>query len=257
MTIEEATIKPSYAAVAVFNNCTRLSLISYYDKSRHKWLTDSSTTLSSNDCSINSPKHILSYCQRAYPTQNIVNIIKMAKNTVFTLKTCQDEFEASECVKSITSQETASIYKCLNGSYSAEKLNTPENCELKRLFNNKECRSDEQWIKVMNEKCASTKAYLYDFKFLQSCDAFVGGFSSFYGVMFACCNLNVNKPTQSSSVTSSEDDNIDYLNEDSILTTNVVTSSNKVKRNSDISIVYFYSTNFCFVFYSRAKKATK
>ena len=132
--------------------------------------------------------------------------------------------------------------------FAPSKLFVPKNCAFQHLYEPTECQSDEQWMQLVNGECKRTRSYLHDFNFLQWCDAFTGGLSSFSGVEFVCCNMTANRlppsrppsvapslpsspplhpltpwtPARRRGLPVSEDDNIDYLNDEQMVTTKII-----------------------------------
>lgn len=224
-TIESMSLVPDYAAVAILNKCSEFHLNAHVDlsSSRHGsgWLTDpySSCTQSAKDA--------LDYCQRVYPGLNVVNVLKVDRAVSFSVRWCDDDEDDENddtmnarlrpC-RTVSSDENATVYKCLHGTYLPVNLYVPENCSFTQFPNQQDCRTDVEWTRLMKKKCSSAGAYLRDFRFMQWCNALTAGnrLSSFVGVEFVCCNLTSSRDAAAVARTTNpnEDDNIDYLNED-------------------------------------------
>lgn len=185
------------AFVALFN-CTQQTSINsaYFNLDSSQWLAQSTCLSTDMD--------ILSYCQRAYPKQNVINILELP-NAVWRFKLKESQI--------LTTQK---IYKCLYGSYkSTQQLYIPTNCLFQHMFSQNECKSNRVWNLMAQEKCKSLTNYeLNSSVLLQWCDAFKGGVSTFNGVEFVCCPLKPKSILTKSLNQISINDKQEMLNED-------------------------------------------
>lgn len=159
-------------------------------------------------------------------------MLKIERTFTFSVNWCDDDAEtlvASSC-RTVSSEESGTLFKCLHGTYSPVNLYVPENCSFGQFANQKDCPTDLEWTRLMNEKCTkSGQAYLRDFRFMQWCNALTGGrLSGFVGVEYVCCNVTVPKPG-AQTTSPNEDDNIDYVNEESSNVSKIGKESIKVE----------------------------
>ena len=158
-------------------------------------------------------------------------MLKIERTFTFSVNWCDDDetLAASSC-RMVSSEENGTLFKCLHGTYSPVNLYVPENCSFGQFANQKDCPTDLEWTRLMNEKCVkSGQAYLRDFRFMQWCNALTGGrLSGFVGVEYVCCNVTVPKPG-SHTTSPNEDDNIDYVNEESSNVSKINDESIKVQ----------------------------
>lgn len=221
-------MRPDYAVVAILDKCGEFHLNAHVDLSRRVWLTDQYSSCSQG------AKDALDYCQRVYPSLEIVNVVKIAttdRRWSFQVRWCDDDVpidadvdemtRANRC-RTVSNEENATIYKCLHGTYTPVNLAVPKNCLFSQFSNQKDCPTDVEWTRLMKNRCTASQAYLREFRFMQWCNALNTGarLSSFVGVEFVCCNATAVKPPQSNKEQTNpsvpnEDDNIDYVNEES------------------------------------------
>lgn len=177
--MEKIPYKPNDAVVAISSDCSGFNENIFYDVKTQNWQIDRFS-----ECSKTS-KDILAYCQRIYPQLNVINILKENTNISFSIKNCD---ENEQCDNVNAASINTIIYSCLHGNLKSSKLVVPKNCEYYKLNEKQECQTDTDWKNYIENKCNQKNSYVYTYSFLQWCDAFNGGLSTFTGVEFVCCN---------------------------------------------------------------------
>lgn len=186
--LDSVRFKPQSAMVVAFTSCQNESNanIFYFDLVARKWSPYKYSTC------LSTPKDVLSFCQRIYPKLSVMNIYQMESVLKFNAKVIESGHEETKYGRP---------YKCLHGQFKEAKLAIPSRCQIQHLFSQTDCKSDEHWRLLSNEKCKSLGYYLNSSNLLQWCDAFSSGISSFSGIEFVCC------PTLTSSKTKTDKKN--------------------------------------------------
>ena len=182
--------KPQSAMAIAFKECNENYSNVYFDLMTRKWSVYKYPTC------LSGKKDVLSFCQRIYPKLNIVNVYQLETVVKFNVHECINVRDRA-CKNTSPAIKYSKPYRCLHGDFKEAKLNIPPNCQIQHLFSQNECKSDEHWRILSNEKCKSLGYNLNSSNLLQWCDAFTGGISSFSGIEFVCCqSTNVYIPTK-------------------------------------------------------------
>jgi hypothetical protein len=180
--VESPRFKTQSAMIVAFKECNETYSNVFFDLIARKWHVYKYPTC------LHTEKEVLSFCQRIYPKLNVVNVYQLEAVIRFNLYNCViSNSDERSCLSTPPMIKLVKPYKCLHGDFKEAKLSIPTGCQIEHLISKNECKSDDHWRLLSNEKCNAIGFNLNSSSLLQWCDAFTGGISTFSGIEFVCC----------------------------------------------------------------------
>ncbi|CAF0952162.1 unnamed protein product [Adineta steineri] len=171
----------NYPQIAVLGCDTNKANL-YFDVQRQVWVEHLVSSCVTNEQSI------LEFCQQAYPSLNIGNIIRLETVLRFEnwceLLAPSDDNKIPRCKSDSQSEEVVQPFRCLHKNSQREEISFPTiDCTINRINNTGECLRAEKWQQYASLDC-SKKAMLLNSSIMPVdwC-----GLSEFRGIEYICC----------------------------------------------------------------------
>ncbi|CAF3641826.1 unnamed protein product [Rotaria socialis] len=176
----------NYPQIAVLG-CDSNKANLYYDTERQLWIEHLIS-----EC-VNDEADILEFCQKAYPSFQIGNILRL--DTVLRFENwCEllpsvDPNGIPRCKTESQAEELVQPYRCLYKSSKREELTLPNiDCIMNSIIETGECLRSEKWQQLASLRCSNKSMVLSNsLATLDWC-----GLSEFRGIQFICCPLKDN-----------------------------------------------------------------
>ncbi|CAF2986441.1 unnamed protein product [Rotaria sp. Silwood2] len=207
----------NYPQIAVLG-CDSSKANLYYDTERQIWVEHLVSSC------VNNEQSILEFCQKAYPSLSIGNIVRL-DNVLRFENWCEilpsiNNDDIPRCKTDSKTEESVQPYRCLYMDSKREELSLPTNdCIMNSITGTGQCLRTEKWQQLASIDC-SNKTMVLNNSIMTSdwC-----GLSKFRGIEFICCPLkdvNTNNVYQTNLDDDDDDDNT--LNEDDPIQESVV-----------------------------------
>lgn len=172
-----------YPQVAVLGCDSRKANL-YYDIERKVWVEHLISPC------VQDEQSILEFCQQAYPSLRIANILRLDSVLRFenwcelTSPIDQSGNNIHRCKKDGGVEETVQPFRCLYLNSAREEITLPDvDCSMNSIIGTGECYRPEQWQKLASESCQNRSMNLnHSIMTMDWC-----GLSSFRGIEFICC----------------------------------------------------------------------
>lgn len=172
-----------YPQVAVLGCDSRKANL-YYDIDRKVWVEHLISPC------VQDEQSILEFCQQAYPSLRIGNILRLDTVLRFenwcelTSPIDQTGNNIHRCKKDGGVEETVQPFRCLYLNSAREEITLPDvDCSMNSIIGTGECYRPEQWQKLASESCQNRSMNLnHSIMTMDWC-----GLSSFRGIEFICC----------------------------------------------------------------------
>eukprot|EP00795_Rhopilema_esculentum_P016338 gene16338-7728_t len=149
----------------------------HIDLKTGKWVSDQKVEA---QCDTNK-EDVKRYCQKAYPSLNITNIVE-ANKKVKIENWCKVGSKECNVVKKVVP------YRCLVDEYEADALMVPKGCKFNHLHDEASCMTHDEWKVKAKAFCKKDDMHLNEYGILLSC-----GIDMFTGVEFVCCPVDKKK----------------------------------------------------------------
>ncbi|CAF1185816.1 unnamed protein product [Rotaria sordida] len=176
----------NYPQIAVLGCDSRKANL-YYDIDRQVWIEHLISSCVHNEQSI------LEFCQQAYPSLNIGNIVRL--DTILTFENwCElilpinkNGDNIHRCKQGSGTEERIQPFRCLYKNSKREEIILPTiDCSIHSIMGTGECLRAEKWQQLASIECANKSMNLNNsIMTLDWC-----GLSSFHGIEFVCCPTN-------------------------------------------------------------------
>ncbi|CAF1936170.1 unnamed protein product [Rotaria magnacalcarata] len=173
----------NYPQIAVLGCDSRKANL-YYDIDRQVWVEHLISSC------VNNEQSILEFCQQAYPSLHIGNIVRL--DTVLTFENwCElispidkNGDNIHRCKQGSGSEEIVQSFRCLYKTSKREDVTLPTtDCSIHSIIGTGECFRAEKWQQLASMECANKSMNLNSSVMtLDWC-----GLSEFRGIEFVCC----------------------------------------------------------------------
>ncbi|CAF3600482.1 unnamed protein product [Rotaria sp. Silwood1] len=211
----------NYPQIAVLG-CDSNKANLYYDTERKVWVEHLVSSC------INNEQSILEFCQKAYPSLSIGNIVRL-DNVLHFENWCEilpslNNNDIPRCKIDSQTEETVRPFRCLYMDSKREELSLPTiDCTMNSIIRRGQCLHAEKWQQLASLHC-SNKSMVLNNSIVTSdwC-----GLSKFHGIQFVCCPLkdldtNIVYTTKLGEQDNYDDDDDNTLNEDDPIQEQVV-----------------------------------
>jgi hypothetical protein len=179
----QTSMTNNYPQIAVLGCDSRKANL-YYDVDKHVWVEHLISSC------INNEQSILEFCQQAYPSLPIGNIIRL--DTVLRFENwCElispidkNGDNIHRCKQGSGTEEIVQPFRCLYMNSKREEINLPTtDCSVNSIIGTGECLRPEKWQQLASIECANKSMNLNNsIMTLDWC-----GLSAFRGIEFVCC----------------------------------------------------------------------
>jgi hypothetical protein len=173
----------NYPQIAVLGCDSRKANL-YYDIDKQVWVEHLISSC------VNNEQSILEFCQQAYPSLSIGNIVRL--DTVLRFENwCElispidkNGDNIHRCKQASGTEEVVQPFRCLYISSKREEINLPTtDCSVNSIIGTGECLRPEKWQQLASIECANKSMNLNNsIMTLDWC-----GLSAFRGIEFVCC----------------------------------------------------------------------
>jgi hypothetical protein len=170
----------NYPQIAVLG-CVSNKANLYYDIQRQVWVEHLVSPC------VEDEESILKFCQQAYPSLNIRNIIRL--DTVLSFeKWCElmpsNDGDIPRCKIESSTEETVQPFRCLHIYSQREELAVPTiDCTMNSISRPSDCLRAEKWQELATVDCSNRTMVLNSSIMpLESC-----GLATFRGIKYLCC----------------------------------------------------------------------
>ncbi|CAF3821790.1 unnamed protein product [Rotaria sp. Silwood1] len=195
----------NYPQIAVLG-CDSHKANLYYDIERQVWVEHLISSC------VNNEQSILEFCQQAYPTLHIGNIVRL--DTILSFENwCElitpiidkNGDNIHRCKQNNDIEEKIQPFRCLYQSFQREKIILPTiDCSIHSIMNTGECLRAEKLQKLASIECANKTMNLnHSIMTLDWC-----GLSLFRGIEFVCCPINKNDDNDYETSIDEQDNNL-------------------------------------------------
>ncbi|CAF1659896.1 unnamed protein product, partial [Adineta ricciae] len=181
--ILKSSMNNNYPQVAVLG-CDSNKANLYYDVQRQVWVEHLISPC------VNNEQSILEFCQQAYPSLNIGNIVRL--ETVLRFENWCEllppvDNNISRCKDGDQSEEVVQPFRCLHVNSQREETTYPTlDCTINRINQTGQCLRPEKWQQYAALDCTKKSMVLNSSIItLDWC-----GLSAFRGVEYICCPQN-------------------------------------------------------------------
>jgi len=172
----------NYPQIAVLG-CDSNKANLYYDIQRQVWVEHLISSC------VQDEKSILEFCQQAYPSLNIGNIIRL--DTVLSFENwCElipsKDNDIPRCKTESSTEESVQPFRCLHINSQLEELSVPPiDCTMNSITRTDECLRSEKWQELASIDCSNRTMVLNSSLMpVEWC-----GLSEFRGIKYICCAL--------------------------------------------------------------------
>jgi hypothetical protein len=175
----------TYPQIAVLGCDSRKANL-YYDIDKRVWVEHLISSC------VNNEQSILEFCQQAYPSLSIGNIVRL--DTVLRFENwCElispidkNGDNVHRCKQASGTEEVVQPFRCLYMNSKREEVNLPSiDCAINSIIGSGECLRPEKWQQLASIECANKSMNLNNsIMTLDWC-----GLAEFRGIEFVCCPI--------------------------------------------------------------------
>ncbi|UJR26666.1 hypothetical protein I4U23_007983 [Adineta vaga] len=202
----KSSMNNNYPQIAVLG-CDSNKANLYYDVQRQVWVEHLVSSC------VKDEQSILEFCQQAYPSLNIGNIVRL--ETVLRFENWCEllpriDNNIPRCKTESQSEEVVQPFRCLHSNSQREETSYPTlDCTINRINETGECLRAEKWQQYASLDCSKKSMVLNStIMTMDWC-----GLSAFRGIEYICCPAKDVSATNEFE-TSFGDQDVDALNED-------------------------------------------
>ncbi|CAF1176250.1 unnamed protein product [Adineta steineri] len=194
----------NYPQIAVLGCDSRKANL-YYDIDKHVWVEHLISSCVHNEQSI------LEFCQQAYPSLRIGNIVRL--DTVLRFENwCElispidkNGDNIHRCKQGSGTEEVVQPFRCLYMNSKREEISLPTiDCSINSIIGSGECLRAEKWQQLASIECANKSMNLNNsIMTLDWC-----GLSAFRGIEFVCCPSKKSNDMDYETSLDEQDDNL-------------------------------------------------
>jgi len=176
-------MKNNFPQIAVLGCDSRKANL-YYDIDKQVWVEHLISSC------VNNEQSILEFCQQAYPSLRIGNIVRLDSVLRFE-NWCElispidkNGDNIHRCKQGSGTEEVVQPFRCLYMNSKREEINLPAiDCSINSIIGTGECLRAEKWQQLASIECANKSMNLNNsIMTLDWC-----GLSAFRGIEFVCC----------------------------------------------------------------------
>ncbi|UJR22421.1 hypothetical protein I4U23_025481 [Adineta vaga] len=179
----KSTMNNKYPQIAVLG-CESSKANLYYDIDKHVWVEHLISSC------VNNEQSILEFCQQAYPSLRIGNIVRL--DTVLRFENwCElispidkNGDNIHRCKQGSGTEEVVQPYRCLSANAKREDIILPAtDCSMHSIIGTGECSRAEKWQQLASRECENKSMSLNNS--IMSFDWC--GLATFGSIEFICC----------------------------------------------------------------------